>query len=125
MPTDNPTRPTMPIFPHNSITKTSTCEIQGSNSTLPAQRPLRNLLQRHGRSYPPTPQHTITYYILLMSRLQISHRLPPIPFALNMRRKLRLQYSHTNSNVSATRLTTSMVTIPSIALRITKRAHTT
>ena len=33
---------------------------------------------------------TTSYPIAGMSRSQISHRLPPIPFALNMRRKLRI-----------------------------------
>jgi len=33
---------------------------------------------------------TSTYSIAGMGRSQISHRLPPLPFALNMRRKLRI-----------------------------------
>ena len=44
----------------------------------------------HTHLLPSILSPTTSYPIAGMSRLQLSHRLPPIPFALNMRRKLRL-----------------------------------
>ena len=68
------------IFPHNSITKAST-RITSSTS---------NDMADHTHLLPSILSPTTSYPIAGMSRLQISHQLPPIPFALNMRRKLRL-----------------------------------
>ena len=66
------------IFPHNSITKAST-RITSSTS---------NDMADHTHLLPSILSPTTSYPIAGMSRLQISHRLPPIPFAINMRRKL-------------------------------------
>ena len=44
----------------------------------------------HTHLLPSILSPTTSYPIAGMSRSQISHRLPPIQFALNMRRKLRL-----------------------------------
>jgi hypothetical protein len=76
----------MPIFPHNSITKEATAHYQLNDlyKTMSTEMPdhihlLLNILSP-----------TTSYPIAGMSRSQISYRLPPIPFALNMRRKLQI-----------------------------------
>ena len=84
-----------------------------------------NDMPDHIHLLPSILSPTTSYPIAGMSRLQISHRLPPIPFALNMRRKLRIPILPYEFKCQCNKTYDTYGDHPFNALRITKGAHTT
>ena len=82
----------MPIFPHSTITKRAS----GRFKEATAHYQLNDLYEimstekpDHIHLLPSMLSPTTSYPIAGMSRSQLLHRLPTIPFALNMRQKVR------------------------------------